>query len=188
MDVLNLRSSTQVAALLRNPEEDYPSSGLVRTYLKCLADPSDKFTLLLRARRGEIEEQLSTGVQALQIADRYSAVYRVAPKTHLITILDGDELAQADLVYPDPVALADTVSASLAVPSHWVQICRICGKPFIARSACSQVCYRRDDVGRMACRREAARLYRKARKLALAQNAPQPARALIAGLRSWDID
>ena len=183
-ELLGLTSSSHIAALLRNPGEDYPSSGLVRTYLRCLADPTERFVRLLRARREEVEAQLEEGVQAVAIADRVTGIVRVVPKQHVITLLSAEELDQAEYTAAANGALAVTVLASLAVPTDWVRRCRLCGRPFVARSSRSGLCYRRDEQGRYHCRREWARLERARKRLErqaaenreIGQNRPFPGR------------
>ena len=165
MRLTGLRSTLQLAALLRNPEDRYPSDGLVRTYLLQRQDASDRFAQLLRVRKAEVEAQLANGVAALEIAGRVTSIYRIEPKQHLITILDTQQLAAAEFV--EPGELTEVMAASLVVPREWVRRCEICDRPFIARSTRSRVCYRRDASGRMACGLEAARRRRKSRELSV---------------------
>ena len=155
MRLTGLRSTLQLAALLRNPQDRYPSDGLVRTYLLQRQDASDRFMRLLHVRKGEVEAQLAAGVAALEIAGRVTSIYRIEPKQHLITILDTQQLAAAEFV--EPGELTEVMAASLVVPREWVRRCEICDRPFIARSTRSRVCYRRDASGRTACRLESAR-------------------------------
>lgn len=162
MKVLDLSNAGQVAALLRNEGDRYPSPGLVRTYLGELADPSEKFVKLLRVRRDEVETQLVAGVQAVQIGEALHAIFRVQPKKHVITILSQEELDRADYRRASNGELTVTVLASLAVPQHWLHTCKVCGRPFVARSSRSQCCYRRDERGKFACRLELRRRERRA--------------------------
>jgi hypothetical protein len=154
MAVLGLHKSEHLAALLRNPHEPYPSSGLIRTYLNETADAGERFVKLLRARRGEVEVQLEAGIQALAIAGRLMGVFQVKPKEHLITILTQAELDAADYQNASEGQMAVMVMASLAIPDAWLNTCQVCGRPFVARSAQSKACYRRDPANRLACRRE----------------------------------
>ena len=161
MALVGLKRAEHLASLLRNPGERYPSGGLVRTYLLGHQDAPERFIALVRTRRAEVEEQLTEGIQAVQIAEKVVGIYRVMPKKHVITILSADQLAQAEL---QPLEdLKNVVVASLAVPAEWVRQCAICGQPFVARSSRSTVCYRRDRNGRYNCRREAERRRRLAR-------------------------
>ena len=171
IDLLALDNAGQLAALLRNDGDTYPSSGLIRTYLNQTADPADKFTRLLRARRSEVESQLSEGVQAVTIAKRLQTIFLVQPKEHIITLLTGDELNSAQFQRAGSGDLGLTVLASLGVPDSWVHSCQICGRPFVARSPKSRYCYRRDDVGALVCRLAARKLARKASKRAKARSA-----------------
>lgn len=164
MDLTCLKSTLQLAALLRNPGDRYPSDGLVRTYLRQRQDASDRFTELVRVRKAEVESQLAAGIAAVEIAGRVAGVYQIEPKRHVITILDGRELAEAEFVEPED--LAAVVAASLVVPREWVRYCSVCSRPFIARSSRSSACYRRDSQGRLACKLEAARRQRRDRRQA----------------------
>ncbi|MHB1134768.1 MAG: hypothetical protein ACYC4L_20540 [Chloroflexota bacterium] len=163
MQLLGLSSTEQLAALLRNPGDSYPSGALIRTYRLQRQDAPARFVDLLRARRREVEEQLAEGIAALQIAERVTKVYRVEPKRHVITILSEAELAEAELRPLD--ATANVVVAALAVPAEWIHTCEICGRPYIARNARSRTCYRRDAQGRYVCRRKAQRLRRYLRQI-----------------------
>lgn len=163
MQLLDLRTTEQLAALLRNPGDSYPSGALIRTYRLQRQDAPNRFVDLVRTRRHEVEEQLAAGIAALQIAERVTKVYRVQPKQHVITILSEAELAQAELRPLD--ATATVVVAALAVPAEWIHTCEICGRPYIARTARSRVCYRRGADGRYVCRRKANRLRRYLRQI-----------------------
>ena len=163
MDLLGLRTTAHLAALLRNPRDDYPSDGLIRTMRAGRQQPSTKFVTLLRARRAEVEDQLHSGLQSLTIADAVQGVYRVTPKRHLITILDEDDCQSAEFRAPEYGGLPTVISATLAVPRDWVKSCDICGKPFLARNTNTRYCYRTED-GVNWCRREAARRRRQAKR------------------------
>ncbi|RJQ43364.1 MAG: hypothetical protein C4534_08180 [Gaiellales bacterium] len=164
MRILDLANAGQVAALLRNPEESYPSPGLIRTYLGELADPAEKFVRLLRTRRGEVDAQLVAGVQAVTVGENLHAIFKVEPKRHIITILSQEELDKADYRRAHDGELTTTVLASLAVPSHWLHTCAVCGRPFVARSTRSQCCYRLDERGKYACRLELRRRERRLKR------------------------
>jgi hypothetical protein len=170
MQLLDLRTTEQLAALLRNPGDSYPSGALIRTYRLQRQDAPLRFVGLVRARRREVEEQLAEGIAALQIAERVTKVYRVQPKQHVITILSEAELAQAELRPLDTTATV--VVAALAVPAEWIHTCEICGRPYIARTSRSRVCYRRDGDGRYVCKRKAERLRRYLRHI-IAQAEPE---------------
>ena len=172
MDLTGLKSTLQLAALLRNPGDRYPSDGLVRTYLLERQEPSERFTQLVRFRKAEVESQLASGVAALEIAGRVTSIYRIEPKQHLITILDTQQLSVAEFV--EPGELTEVMAASLVVPREWVRRCEICDRPFIARSTRSRVCYRRDESGRIACKLEAARRRRRNRVVGLRTGSDQP--------------
>jgi len=164
MRLLDLANAGQVAALLRNQGESYPSPGLIRTYLGELADPAEKFVRLLRARRGEVDLQLVAGVQAVTVGENLHAIYKVEPKQHVITILSQEELDKADYRRAHDGELTVTVLASLAVPAHWLHTCAVCGRPYVARSSRSQCCYRLDARGKYACRLELRRQERREKK------------------------
>jgi hypothetical protein len=161
MALLSLRSDT-VAALLRNPQDSYPSGQLVRLMLAQRQDPAERFAHLVSIRLQEVEAQLEQGVQALRIGQELAGLYRVQPKEHLITVLSGADLAGAELRSPDE--LATVAIASLAIPFDWVHRCRICQSPFVARNSRQQVCRKPDERGRFPCVRQAERERRQARK------------------------
>lgn len=58
--------NTELATLLRNPGEDYPSRGLVLTMLLAQQKPSDRFVRLLRARRKEVDLQMQAASMLLR--------------------------------------------------------------------------------------------------------------------------
>lgn len=163
MHLLSLRTTAHLAALLRNPGDDYPSDGLIRTMRAGRQQPSTKFMHLLRVRRAEVEEQLRSGLQSLTIAGAVQGVYRVTPKRHLITILDEEDCLSAEFRSPEYGGLPVVISASLAVPREWVKSCDVCEKPFLARNTNTRYCYRTEN-GVNWCRRVAARQRRIARK------------------------
>lgn len=161
MQLVALRSAEQLAALLRNPGESYPSGGLIRTYLLQRQDAPSRFVDLVRVRRQEVESQLANGIQALQITDRARKVFLVEPKQHIITILEESELANVKLRTVDDVCVV--LSAGLTVPRDWIKECTICRRYFVSPWPRSQVCARVEN-GKMACRQEAARRRRRERR------------------------
>jgi hypothetical protein len=164
MSLLKLQTTVEVAALLRNPGEHYPSDGLIRTMLLARQTPSARFVRLLRARRKEIDLQLKAGVYAFELAGRVRGVYQITPKRHLIPILKQAELESENVCGKDIASASAIIAASLSVPHEWVGECQICGRPFLRRSSRSRYCYRLNDRGVNECRREAARRARQARK------------------------
>lgn len=163
MAILRLKTTVEMAALLRNPGDDYPSDGLIRTMRLGRQMPSGKFVKLLRARRREVDDQLQAGLQALEIGDQIIGVYHVTPKRHLHPILLAADL-EGENVKGSMESLPEILAASLSVPHEWVGSCVVCGRPFLRRSTQSKYCYRVNENGVNECRREAARRARKARK------------------------
>lgn len=155
MALLELNTTLELANLLRNPGEDYPSAGLIRNMRLARQQPSARFVKLLRARRKEVDMQLQAGIFAFELAGKVQTVYHVTPKRHLIPILRQGDL-EGERV--DVNSASDVIAASLSVPLHWVACCAICGRPFLARSSRSRYCYRTDENGVNQCRRQARRL------------------------------
>ncbi len=164
MSLLDLQTTVEVAALLRNPGDHYPSDGLIRTMLLARQTPSAKFVRLLRARRKEIDLQLKAGVYAIELAGRVRGVYQITPKRHLIPVLKQGDIESEGISAEDIVSASAIIAASLSVPHEWVGECQICGRPFLRRSSRSRYCYRLNERGVNECRREAARRARQAKR------------------------
>lgn len=150
---LNLATAAQLAALLRSPGDDYPTAAQVRLYRLGRQAPTARFSTLLAVRRAEIERDLAAGALAPQ-QDGPETV-RIEPRRYMVHVLEPEDIERAAFLPAD--AAGALVSAALAVPREWLHRCEVCGRPFIARTARSRYCYRRDEAGRYACRREAAR-------------------------------
>lgn len=158
MTLLELRTTEELAALLRNPGEDYPSSGLIRNMRQGQQAPSARFVTLLHARRREVDLQIRAGIYAFELAGKVRAVYHITPKRHLVPLLrqhdlEGEHVTGENMAASVPAIIA----ASLSVPPAWVAACAVCGRPFLRRSSRSRYCYRLNENGVNQCRRQGRR-------------------------------
>lgn len=160
-DMLELQTSTELGLLVADPAKPADYAALCRMALTKRQDPSAWFARLVETRLAEVEQQLSEGLRALEIAGRVRRVFLVTPKQHLIDLLSADDIESRNLSRADAREL---VIAATAVPPDMLSTCAICGKPFIRRNCQQHVCRRQDETGRLTCVRENERQRRLARK------------------------